>query len=324
LHLSPAFELAPPQWLTVQPEVAGYLIGRSGGDLTFSWKLVNYLPQPVAGEVTAQVPGGWKSTKSRFDIKKEDNTAGGQIMVSLPQGATPGEYLVRFKGVHALASVPVSVFDVRVAANIKLGIITSYDNTLEAASNELHVPYDLVSDDDIERGDLKRFTSIIIDIRAYLVRDALKKFNSRLLEYVRNGGNLIVMYQRDQEWKPEYAPFPIPLTRKRVTVEEAPVIMLVADHPLLSVPNRIGDRDWKGWKQERGVYFPGNVAPEYTRLLSTSDPDEEPLTTGYLVASMGSGSYIYTSFVWYRELKEKNPGAFRCFANMISYSATRK
>jgi hypothetical protein len=321
---SPAFDIAPPQWLAVTPDVAGFLPGRSGRNLTFSWKLTNFLPQGVQGFVTAEVPAGWKPAQARFDIRKEDDTAAGQLIVQPPPGVKPGEYVLRFKEGEASVSVPVNVFDVKVAERIRLGIITSYDNTLEAASDELHVPYDLISDNDIEHADLSRFTSIVIDIRAYLVREALKKFNSRLLDYVRNGGNLIVMYQRNQEWKPEYAPFPFEITRKRVTVEEAPVALLVPDHPLLSTPNRIGDRDWNGWKQERGIYFPGMVAEQYTRLLSTSDPDEEPLTTGYLVAQVEKGSYIYSSFVWYRELKEKNPGAFRCFANMISYSFTRK
>jgi LmbE family N-acetylglucosaminyl deacetylase len=324
-RISPSFEVAPAQVLTIQPDVTAYLIGRSQNPFTFSWKLTNYAPHSVSGHMTVNPPRPVASIAlppTNFEIKKEDDTASGQVPVRMSD-VKPGEGILGFRAGEADASVPLSVFDVKVADNVNLGIIISYDNTLEAASKELRVPYELVSDSLIEHGDLSRFTSIIIDIRAYLVRDALKKFNPRLLEYVRNGGNLIVMYQRDQEWKPEYAPYPFQITRKRVTVEEAPITMLEPGHPLLSTPNRIGARDWKGWKQERGVYFPGSVAPEYTRLLSSSDPDEEPLTTGYLAAKVGKGSYIYTSYVWYRELKEENPGAFRCFANMISYSSTR-
>jgi hypothetical protein len=140
-----------------------------------------------------------------------------------------------------------------------------------------------------------------------------------LLEYVRKGGNLVVFYQKDQDWKSEYAPYPMRVTRKRVSVEEAPVKILHPTHPLFNSPNAITDEDWQGWIQERGVYFPDDVAAEYTKLLSSNDPDEPPLTTGYLVANVGKGSYIYTSYVWYRQLKEYNPGAFRCFINMIAY-----
>jgi hypothetical protein len=99
---------------------------------------------------------------------------------------------------------------------------------------------------------------------------------------------------------------------------------LQLQHPLLSKPNTIRREDWLGWKQERGIYFPEDVAPEYIRLLSTHDPDEAQLTTGYLVANVGKGSYIYSSLVWYRQLKEMVPGAFRCLANMIAYPLYRQ
>jgi hypothetical protein len=133
-----------------------------------------------------------------------------------------------------------------------------------------------------------------------------------------------VMYQREAEWKPEYAPYPFQVSRRRVCDEEAPITVLSPAHPLMTSPNLIGDADWNGWKQERAVYFPSAVASEYERLLSSGDPDEPPTDTGYLVTFSGSGSYIYTTYVWYRELKEGNAGAFRCFANMISYPAYRK
>jgi hypothetical protein len=132
------------------------------------------------------------------------------------------------------------------------------------------------------------------------------------------------MYQREQEWSPEYAPYPFQLSRKRITMEDAPVDILQPDHPLLVQPNRIVPTDWSGWKQERAVYMPAAVPEAYVRLLSSHDPDEQELDTGYLVATSGKGSYIYSSYVWYRELKEFVPGAFRCFANMISYPLVRK
>ncbi len=114
------------------------------------------------------------------------------------------------------------------------------------------------------------------------------------------------------------------MTRQRVSVEEAPVRVLEPRHPLFTSPNTINAGDWAGWIQERGVYFPGSVSQEYTRLLSSNDPDEPELDTGYLCANYGRGSYIYTSYVWYRQLKEMHSGAFRCFANMISYPKYRQ
>jgi hypothetical protein len=102
-------------------------------------------------------------------------------------------------------------------------------------------------------------------------------------------------------------------------MEDAPVDVLQPSHPLFTMPNRISDGDWGGWKQERAVYLPVEVSPAYVKMLSSHDPDESETDTGYLFGVSGKGTYIYTSYVWYRELKECNAGAFRCFANMISY-----
>jgi hypothetical protein len=246
------------------------------------------------------------------------------MFVRAPDTVRPGEYTLHFRTNFDTKAVTVGVFDASVARGIRVGVIESYDNTLETALNELGVPYALITDQDLIAGRLSAYTTIVVDIRAYLVRDELKKQYRTLLEYVKAGGNLVVMYQRDREWKSEYAPYPFSIGRSRVTVEEAPITVLVPHHPLMTTPNAITPRDWEGWKQERGLYFPTDVSPEYAELLSCNDPGEPPLKTGYLVVGYGKGTYIYTSYVWYRQLKEGNAGAFRCFANMISYPSVKK
>jgi hypothetical protein len=170
---------------------------------------------------------------------------------------------------------------------------------------------------------LGQYDTIVIDIRAYLVRKDLRRNNGRLLDYVREGGNLVVMYHKVWEWNPEhgnpqYAPYPLHLSRDRITDERAPITPLVPDHPLLSWPNRLGEADWEGWVQERGLYFPGEWDDAYQELLSAHDPGEEPLVGGYLVSRYGKGTYVYTSYVWYRQLRALHPGGFRAFANMLS------
>jgi hypothetical protein len=277
----------------------------------------------MTGKVSVQGPTGWIAGSPKYRIEKEDSSVQGKITVNPAKETKPGEYVLKFKTEYAVQEVIARVFDVVVERNTNVGIIKSNDNTLEGAVIELGVPYTLLDEKDLE-GNLAKYKTIVIDIRAYLVREDLKKQSSRLLQYVSDGGNLVVMYQRPQEWKPEYAPYPFEISGRRVTVEEAPIEVLRPNHPLLTQPNVITDNDWSGWKQERAVYFPVNVAKEYTQLLSSHDPDESPLTTGYLVASYGKGSYIYTSYVWYRQLKEMNQGAFRCFANMISYPSIRE
>jgi hypothetical protein len=291
---------------------------------SFTYQVRNYRPGGIAGKVSVELPPGWKGGPSPFNILKEDSSARGEITVRPGADTKSGNYTIRFKTEYTVQDVSVHVFEVAVNKTPQVGIIRSYDNTLESAVKDLGVPLSLLGEKELSTADLSRYATIVIDIRAYLVRDDLKKYNARLLDYVRKGGNLVVMYQRPQEWKPEYAPYPFSLSEKRVTDEAAGVEMLVPDHPLLSQPNKMEGSDWDGWKQERALYLPRAVPQEYTKLLLSHDPDEVPLPTGYLVAQYGKGTYIYTSFVWYRQLKEMNRGAFRCFANMISYPSHRR
>ncbi len=181
----------------------------------------------------------------------------------------------------------------------------------------------LLGEKDLSSGDLASYSAIIIDIRAYLFRPDLVKNNPRLLEYVKKGGTLIVMYQRIEEWKPEFAPYPFAISRNRITVESAPVAVLKPGNVLFNSPNKIDSTAWDDWVQERSLYMPANVPEQYEKLLSCADPGETTLDTGLLLAKYGEGTYVYTAFVWYRELKEVNAGAFRMFANMISLGRPR-
>ncbi|MBI5472120.1 MAG: PIG-L family deacetylase [Ignavibacteriae bacterium] len=319
----PAFDVAPYQTINVAPKAAGVFLSSLNEGKKFSFVVRNYAPRKTAGRVVVLMPPGWTAESAAFAIAHEDSSASGTMFVRPPKDVRPGEYKLRFKTDLAWDDVIVRVFDIAIDKNIHMGIVRSYDNTLESAAQELGLQYKLLEAKDLA-ADLSSHTTIVVDIRAYLVRDDLKQNNSRLLDYVRKGGNLVVMYQKDQDWKPEYAPYPMRVTRKRVSVEEAPIAILKPGHPLMNHPNKLSDEDWQGWIQERGVYFPDDVSPEYTRLLSSNDPDEPPLTTGYLVADAGDGTYIYTSYVWYRQLKEFNSGAYRAFVNMISYPNHRK
>jgi LmbE family N-acetylglucosaminyl deacetylase len=318
------FDVAPREELSIEPGEMRLDPEQLQEHLRVKYTVINHSPQKIGGRVWLEGPAGWKGDLAGFVIDREDSAVSGELAVKPPPGIREGDYTLRFRTDEAFAEATVRVFSVRAAPGLHVGVVRSYDTTLEQALQELKVDYQQLTDADLASGDLSRWNTIVLDIRAYLVRDALKKNNARLLEYVAKGGNLVVMYQREQEWLPEYAPYPFQLSRRRITAEDAPVDILQPDHPLLVRPNRIVPADWNGWKQERAVYMPADVPQAYLRLLSSHDPDEQELDTGYLVAASGKGSYIYTSYVWYRELKEFVPGAFRCFANMISYPVVRK
>jgi len=281
--------------------------------------VTNMFPYKTAGTVRVGAPAGWRTSGFAFALERKCAEEKGLIRLASPADVAEGDYPIRLSTDYAERMLTLRIANVVVPPHLRVGLVSSYDSTIATSLGELNIRCDTLSDDVLAKADLSVYNTILLDMRAYLVRDALKKQNSRLLQYVRDGGNLVVMYQREGEWKPEYAPYPFSVSRQRVTMEDAPVTVLRPEHPLLSWPNRINAADWDGWKQERSVYLPVNVPSDYTRLITTHDSDEPEGDTGYLVAQVGQGSYVYTTYVWYRQLKDRHPGALRCLANMVSY-----
>ena len=223
-------------------------------------------------------------------------------------------------------TVKVVNTDARVAPNLRVGYIPSFDETLKHSLAALGVESKELTVDDVRAGDLSRYSAIIIDNRGYQAHPELISLNPRLLDYVQAGGTLIVFYHKTNEWNPDprvnrqqLAPYPITLGGSRVTDENAPVEFTEPEHPLLNFPNKITQNDFAGWIQERGLYYPQDWDAHYSAPLTTHDPGEAALRGGLLAADYGRGHYIYTSMVWYRQLRAGVPGAYRVLANMISY-----
>jgi hypothetical protein len=291
--------------------------------LKIPFAVENYFSKKAAGRVKAIVPNGWDALSSEFVIAKEDSVYHDTVTVMPPRSLPEGSYPISICIDADTAQVTLKKFGVTVATGLKIGIVQSYDDVFSDVLHSLKVEHRLLVEKDLSSGNLLPYSAIIIDIRSYLVRQDLVKNNSRMLDYVKNGGTLIVMYQREQEWKPEFAPYPFSLSRNRITYETAPVQILKPQHAIFNIPNKIDATAWDDWVQERAVYMPASVPAQYERLLSSSDPGEPPFDTGLLFARYGKGQYLYSSYVWYRELKEVNQGAFRIFANMISLAGGR-
>ena len=224
----------------------------------------------------------------------------------------------------AKRTVPLVYADALVVSGRKVGYLPSYDETLERALAALGVDAKKLSVEEIAKSDLTPFHTIVIDNRGYEAHRELIEANSRLLKFVEDGGTLVVFYHRLNEFRSQLAPYPITLGNERVTEEDAPVTFLQPRHPLLNFPNKITQKDFADWVQERGLYFPREWDARYTAILATSDRGEPPLKGGVLVAPFGRGNYIYTSFVWYRQLREGHPGGYRFFANLISYGRRKE
>jgi len=177
----------------------------------------------------------------------------------------------------------------------------------------------LLDDHALEESDLSKFNVIITGIRAYDTRDELKFAQPRLMKFVHDGGTLIVQYVRPRDVKvDDIGPYPITLSDKRITDETAVMNFVDPNQQLLNFPNKITEKDFNGWVQERGLYFASKWDSSYQPILSGHDPDESNLEGGLLFTHYGKGIYIYTGLAWFRQLPAGNPGAYRIFANMIS------
>jgi hypothetical protein len=161
---------------------------------------------------------------------------------------------------------------------------------------------------------------VVTGIRAYNVVLALKAKQPLLLDWVKNGGHIIVQYNTlDDLVTPTIAPFPLKIARDRVTEEKSEVVILNPAHPILNAPNHITTADFKDWKQEFGLYFPSEWDPAFTPLLSMNDQGESAKKGSLLVADYGKGTYIYTGLSFFRELPEGVVGAYRLWANLLAY-----
>ncbi len=323
--------------LEVEPSPYVSTPATSQKPLEFKIQLKNHLSTPFRGllRVSGQsletgralemAPGASESTNIvvRTTLPTSGLIQGSNVAITVDH-SIPKEPIAK-------RNVPLVYAEALVASGRKVGYLPSYDETLERALTALGVDAKRLTIDEIAKGDLSTLHTIVIDNRGYEAHQDLIPVNSRLLKYVEDGGSLVVFYHRINEWnpnearsRPQLAPFPIILGNERVTEENAPIIFLQPRHPLFNFPNRITQKDFANWVQERGLYFPTQWDPAYAAVLGTADKGEPLLRGGLLVAPYGKGNYIYTSMVWYRQLREGLPGGYRFFANLISYGRKKE
>jgi hypothetical protein len=217
------------------------------------------------------------------------------------------------------ADVTVHVLNLAVPAHLRVGYVAASNDPIPDTLRQIGIQVDLLDEVALAFNDLSRYDAIVVGIRAYDLRPDLMRSNRRLLDYVQQGGSLVVQYQRDPQWV-SAMPYTatMPSQTSRVTDASSPVHFLAPDNPLLNSPNKITLADFEGWDQERGLYFLGTFDSRYQPVLGLTDPGE-PETNGSLVyAHYGKGVYIYTGLSFFRELPAGVPGAYRLFVNLLS------
>ena len=293
------------------------------------------------GAVRLTLPEGWKSeplfTPVKFAGKGDEvrlqfnvTPAAGDVtaQLSVRVNAVPASALTEIEYDHIPAQrlfnnigAKVVRADIRRNGN-RIGYIMGSGDEVPNVLRQVGYDVTVLSDADLDRGDFSHFDAVVTGVRAYNTRTRLREAHDKLMQYVENGGTLVVQYNTANNASelvvPTPGPYPFKISRERVTVENAPVRILAPDHPLLTSPNKITEADFREWIQERGLYFPNEWDPRYTTIISTNDPGESAKPGGQLVARHGKGVFVYTAYAWWRQLPAGVPGAIRACVNLVS------
>lgn len=297
----------------------------------------------VSGTVELNHPSGWAVSPNSipfsiaqkgeeisviFEVTPPSNESEGKIEPKVSVGSKIyGDELVEIDYNHIPkqsillpSEAKVVRMDIRKSGEHIAYIMGAGDNvpeSLEQIGYQVHV----VDPNDIQNGDLDKYDAVVVGIRAYNVVDALKFKQPVLFDYVKNGGTMIVQYNTAGRWASQFeniAPYEVTLSRDRVTDENAEVKILAPNNSLVNFPNTITEKDFDGWVQERGLYYPSQWSSEFTPILSMQDEGETEKQGSLIVAPYGEGHYIYTGLSFFRELPVGVSGAYKLFANMLS------
>ncbi|MBA3765815.1 MAG: PIG-L family deacetylase, partial [Acidobacteria bacterium] len=304
LDVAPAVEI-----VNVSPSPYVWTPATLNREMTFKLRLTSHLSAPFKGEIVISSPAnsiseagprvslGPKETREvvfKSNVIPVDTPD--ERRIPRPRFDTLQIKLHRDNSTDAVAQrdVPVIYSDAQVAPGLRVGYVPSYDESLRDALAALGVESRELKIEDVLTGDLASYDTIIIDNRGYQAHPELISSNARLLDYVRAGGTLVVFYHKTNEWnpdpraeRPQLAPYPLTLGNSRVTDENALVTFTDPQHALLRWPNKINADDFRGWIQERGLYYPQSWDKWYSALLSMSDGKEAPLRGGLLAADYG-------------------------------------
>jgi hypothetical protein len=295
----------------------------------------------ISGSAYLVLPEGWTSKPASYDFEMELKGTEQNFVFDVvpPKQQSEGEVFAEVKmggEVYnsSLTTIEYDHFPVQTlfskssakVVNIdivkrgqNIGYIMGAGDEVPASLRQIGYNVWEMKDEEITAENLAGLDAVIMGVRAYNTETRLKFHQDKLMTFVKNGGNMIVQYNTSRSIVvDEIAPYPLTLSRDRVTVEEAPVRILAPDHPVITGPNQITQADFDGWVQERGLYFPNEWDDKFVPILSSNDPGETPKDGGLLVAEYGEGYYIYSGYSWFRELPAGVSGAYRLFTNMIS------
>jgi LmbE family N-acetylglucosaminyl deacetylase len=348
----PEFQIVPALSVSMTPELVIAPISDKVRTRELRVAVLNNNTSGARGTVKIAAPSGWQvePAEAQFALSRKGERFDSRFQVRMPAGLPNGAHTVEavvtsdgteyrrgyrvvtdhkswVRYLYSPSRSQFLIFDLKIAPSLTVGYVTGAGDEVPAVLAQLGVRVEALSGEALAFGDLSRYSAIVTGIRAYNVNEDLQSHPQRLLDYVKNGGTLIVQYNqplgraggRGAGVPFPYGPYPMSISATdRITVEESAITIVAPQNPVFTTPNRITNSDFDGWVQERGLYFMSEWDSRYTPLLSGSDPGEKPLQGGMLFTRFGKGYYIYTAYAWFRQLPAGVPGAYRVFANMLS------
>jgi LmbE family N-acetylglucosaminyl deacetylase len=340
------FEIVPPVFVNLAKPV--YLF-RDVQPVQVAVLMKSAIDGGIAGNLKLDLPDGWRAEPVTvpFELKKkgEEKSFSFQVFPGKEETTSTINAVAEVAGkrfdraLHTIQydHIPTQTLLPKATAKAlrldlkKEGGVVAY---IQGAGDEVpaslrNMGYEVweMKDEEVTPANLKRVDAVVLGVRALNTNDRIRHFMPDLLRYVNEGGTMVVQYNNNFELAidaDKFSPYPITLSRDRITEENSEVQILAPQNAVLNKPNVVTKKDFDGWVQERGLYYPSSWDSHYEAILSGHDKGEQPHNGGLLVAPYGDGYYVYTGLSFFRELPEGVPGAYKLFANLVSLGQEKK
>jgi hypothetical protein len=338
------FEVVPPVFVTISN---GVWVFHNDSPKEVGVVVKSSVEGALAGRLKLQLPEGWRSEPAFIDFafnkmgEEQFNTF--KVFPSKAEMTGTLRAVAEINGVSYSYSLQTISYDhiptqtllpkaevKAVRMNLKkegkvIGYIKGAGDDVPSALRNMGYEVWEMKGEEVTTENLKRVDAVVLGIRALNTNDRIRFIMNDLLDYVKNGGTMVVQYNTNNGLQTDkFSPYPLTLSRERVTEENSEVRILKPDHPVLNFPNKITATDFSGWVQERGLYFPNKWDDQFEAILSMNDANDKPSEGSLLVAGYGQGYYVYTGLSFFRELPEGVPGAYKLFANLVSLRAVKE
>lgn len=338
------FEIVPPVFINFSQKV---FLFNDTKPKQISLLIKSSSSKKLEGKLSLNLPAGWKSEPASipFSLTKRGQEIKYDFIIA--PTSDEGTFLIEAQALIGDNKFSNSVSTISydhipfqtllpkakakaVRLNLKkegqlIGYIAGAGDEIPKALRNMGYEVWEMKDDEVTAENLQKLNAVVLGVRTLNTNERIKHYMNDLLDYVNKGGTMVVQYNTNFDLEVEkFSPYPLSLSRDRVTEENSEVRILKPDHPALNYPNKINESDFKGWVQERGLYFPDKWDPNFEAVLSMNDTGEQPRDGSLLIAKYGSGHYIYTGLSFFRELPEGVTGAYKLFANLASMSQQQK